>query len=541
MTPSSQFSTWLRRHQWLLAALLFVFFYSLPTVGFPLDRDHGVFLTIGRCILDGGVPYADCWDTKPPGIFFLFAGIAKLFGESFWGVRIFDLLWLLVFSRFLYQFGKRTLGEVPAALGTALHAVAYHGLGYRNTANPESFLMLFVVLGFLLAVRGRGNAVLNHAVAGCLMGAAFWFKFNALIFSPLLLALPFLALPYHERREGGTRRPGWPAWGKNLAAFAGGVGAMVAAGVLYFWTTGGLRAFHETFFEVVPRYVRMGYDSKPDFVWWFGVLQERVGFWTEVMLVVLLVICLRSKAEERRQLAPVLLAALIGLASAILQMRLWIYTFAPALPFLSLLWAYLAVWFVRLVSGWSGELRRRGMRIAQVAVWGLTAVVLVPPLVPIFTDSLARYRSAAVWVRDPEIAYRTYTWNALYAHWGEMMRVIDLVRGSSRSGEKIFVWGFEPLIYYKSGRRPASRFVTNMPLVAPWAPEEWRTELMSEFRVAPPEIFIVNRDDAVYRILFTRKDSEQSLADFPELDEFISQRYVSLRDFHAFHVFLLRN
>ena len=294
--------------------------------------------------------------------------------------------------------------------------------------------------------------------------------------------------------------------------------------------------------RVVPNYVRMGYDANLDYIiGWFGVLQERVGFWTEAMLAVVLVIYLFSKTEERVRLAPVVLAALVGLASAILQMRLWIYTFAPSLPFFSLLWAYLAVRIVRLIRVWSEEFRRREMRVAQISLWLLLAVVLVPPLLPIFTGAIAGYRSAAVWVRGPEAAYRSYTWNAFYAHWGEMMQVIEFVKANSRPEEKIYVWVFEPLIYFKSGRRPASRFVTNMPLVAPWAPEQWRTELMGDFRSAPPRLFIVNRDDAVYRILFTRKDSEQSLSDFPELHRFLSERYVSLRNYHAFQVFRIRN
>ena len=530
-----------RPHGWLIGSLVFVFVHALPSLRLPLDRDHGVFLTIGRCILEGGIPYQDCWDTKPPGVFYLFALIVRLFGASIWGVRVVDLFWLMALSYLLFRFAERTLGRRVAALGVALHSVAYFQLGYRNTANPESFLMLPVLGSFLVILSRKGNPALKHSVAGVLMGVAFWFKFNAIIFAPLVLFLLFL-----ERNSAGQIESRAPKpigkrgeWIRNLPAFAGGLILVGAAPPLYFWLTGAWQAFYETFFKVVPLYTQMAIDWTPSFLWWsLGQLQTRLGLGTELMLAA--VLALAWKGEERRKVAPVLLAAFLGLASVAVQFRFWIYSFATSLPFLSVLWAYLFVRILGQFQSWSADFGRRGWQVARVFVWVVLVSLILTPLASFSADFLDRYRSAAIWARGPEAAHRDYSWNALYAHWGEMMEVIDFVKGNSDAGDAIYVWGFEPLIYYKSGRRCPTRFVTNMPQIAPWCPPAWREELIRDLRADPPTLVVVNRDDAVFPILYTRNDSEQSLADFPELTRFLTERYISARDFHAFHVFRLR-
>ena len=52
-----------RRKALLLLSFLAVGIKALPMMRFPLGGDHAVFLTLGQCVLDGGVLYQDCWDT----------------------------------------------------------------------------------------------------------------------------------------------------------------------------------------------------------------------------------------------------------------------------------------------------------------------------------------------------------------------------------------------------------------------------------------------------------------------------------------------
>src|SRR5215469_15470311 len=83
---------------WFSAAMLVVVVRALPILSYPPGRDQSTYLLIGRSLLEGKQLYRDLWDNKPPGIFYLYAGISKLFGSALWGVALVDILCLLVIS-----------------------------------------------------------------------------------------------------------------------------------------------------------------------------------------------------------------------------------------------------------------------------------------------------------------------------------------------------------------------------------------------------------------------------------------------------------
>src|SRR5690606_2033536 len=53
-----------RRH--LLAAMAFAGVAALLLISFAHGRDQGIYAAVGRTILEGGVPYRDAFDFKPP-------------------------------------------------------------------------------------------------------------------------------------------------------------------------------------------------------------------------------------------------------------------------------------------------------------------------------------------------------------------------------------------------------------------------------------------------------------------------------------------
>ena len=53
--------------------------------------------------------------------------------------------------------------------------------------------------------------------------------------------------------------------------------------------------------------------------------------------------------------------------------------------------------------------------------------------------------------------------------------------------DRLFVWGLEPLVYFLSDRRPASRFMHAIPLLTPWSPPEWREQADRGPRAQPAE------------------------------------------------------
>jgi len=103
-TKAGEARTSLLSRALLALAVLFVVVRALPILSFPMGRDQATYLVVGKGLLEGKQLYRDLWDIKPPGIFIVYAGIAKLFGRAMWSVAMVDILLLLLISYLLFRF-----------------------------------------------------------------------------------------------------------------------------------------------------------------------------------------------------------------------------------------------------------------------------------------------------------------------------------------------------------------------------------------------------------------------------------------------------
>src|ERR1700691_4579104 len=104
-----------RTRAWLLGGLAVVLLRAVPNLRYPIGRDQATFCVIGQGLLRGQLLYRDLWDNKPPGIFYIYALIVKIFGPVMWGVGAVDIIWLLVISLCIFYFARRSFGSPAAA------------------------------------------------------------------------------------------------------------------------------------------------------------------------------------------------------------------------------------------------------------------------------------------------------------------------------------------------------------------------------------------------------------------------------------------
>jgi hypothetical protein len=103
--------------------------------------------------------------------------------------------------------------------------------------------------------------------------------------------------------------------------------------------------------------------------------------------------------------------------------------------------------------------------------------------------------------------------------------------------DTIYVWGFEPGVYWFAGRKPATRFLTNTPQRSPWQLEPTRRELIAELTDHWPHTIVVQHRDVMKQVTGDELDSKAALATFPELSELLASRYQfqrTLRDFDLY-------
>jgi Dolichyl-phosphate-mannose-protein mannosyltransferase len=523
--------------RWLLLALALVLLQALPNLSYPIGRDQATYGVIGRGLLHGARLYRDLWDNKPPGIFYIYAGVVKIFGPTLWSIGVLDILWLLAVSVCLFRFAERPLGQPAAFLAVLVNANLHLRAGYWNAAQPETFLMLFIFGSyFLLSSRCRGLK-LKEAGAGVLFAAAFWVKYNAFAFLPFLLLVPYLQFEHSEGRAPGFGLAiKWREWLIEAFRFAAGFLLGSAALVSGLWFSGAWSGFVEEQFQVLPRYAAAAWAGIPHYwLWAAGRIQSGLGFWTECAAVAALTLAWRRRDLAR--LTPALMGAAAGLAALVVQIRYQPYYFETCYPFFAVLWAYLGIQIYEATRAVARNFRERNWRVARVLAWivcaNLMALCLPGPVAQMVTN----YKAFNEWRQNPARFYSSYNWPGAAEHLRDVLRVVRYLKRNPATAAGVYVWGNEPLIYYLSGYQPPTRFIWNLALIAPWRLPGWRQQLVSQLSESQPRFIIVARDDEVHDLSGTTQDSAQTLQDFPALANYLRDFYQPCKDEVTFEIY----
>jgi hypothetical protein len=105
------------------------------------------------------------------------------------------------------------------------------------------------------------------------------------------------------------------------------------------------------------------------------------------------------------------------------------------------------------------------------------------------------------------------------------LEVADYLFTHSQPDDELFIWAFEPAIYYLSQRQSASRFIYNFPLYGRFAWPEFRETVVAELTADPPQVILVANGDAQPWLTGTDIDSAGALAEFAELNRIVTEQY----------------
>jgi hypothetical protein len=163
------------------------------------QEDTGVFFYAAQRLLDGGLPYRDIWDHKPPGVYFVDA-----FGLAFGGrvgVWLIQIAFLAAAALAGYRALRREFGDVPALIGSLAWLVASPRLFLeRGHTNFVEFFALPLQLGALL-LYVRPLTTSRALTIGVLGGAAVLFKPTLV---GIWIAIGLVTLVQRRRQAVGT-------------------------------------------------------------------------------------------------------------------------------------------------------------------------------------------------------------------------------------------------------------------------------------------------------------------------------------------------
>jgi len=138
--------------------------------------DEAYYGTIANDILDGGTVYRTAVDMKPPGMYYIYAGVFQLAGKN--NLRAIHLLAIFVVvttALVLRRIGARVADDWAGAWAGIGYASFVHAYLPRDTlaANSEIFASLPLVLSVLVFLQGEEKAGWGWMfLSGALVGSA---------------------------------------------------------------------------------------------------------------------------------------------------------------------------------------------------------------------------------------------------------------------------------------------------------------------------------------------------------------------------------
>lgn len=453
---------------WMLALVLLAAF-RLPSLAQPAGGDQFLYSYVAERVLDGGVPYRDAFEQKPPGVFAVYAVMWGLWPhESV--VAAADLAASVLVAVLLVNLGGRMfngrVGYVAAALFLLLGdpGILKSG-GLYTRAQCETFIALAVTCAMWCAWTSWGRVV-RLLVAGLLCGCFIWLKYNAVVYlGPVALAV--LMSPENE----GTRHT------RGLAWLAGGLAAALGLGVAWFAATGALAdlwsgtvAYNLAYSSETyrgPAHAAQYVLTMPvnrtfiDGLWFFGGLGA-------TMLVI------QIHHERRPRIVALAWVVASILSIAINGSRGLPQYFVQAQPALALAAAGgLALAWRSRVGGFFRPLAAVAAALVILAgVWrvGIEPTPLWKPRLFGLPQAVSNasfdlsYASGRIG-RDDYLARFSRETSGKYSP-ASVERLALHVRQMGKANEPIFVFGFASGgVYVKSGRRSASRFFWSRPVV----------------------------------------------------------------------------
>jgi hypothetical protein len=519
----------------LLVALIGL---RIPSLAQPAGGDQSLYAYVADRIAVGDVPYRDAFEQKPPGIFYVYALVGSVLPRAAL-VPGADLAASALTALLLVVLGRRLFGSHSGFMAATLYLLLGDpGLqrlgGLHVRAQCETFIGLAVTVALVLAWRERTRPdPPTLALAGALVGCAFWLKYNALAFALPVAAAAVLAAgrPLSRRRPFSVGI--WLALGGTVVVAVGTAGFALAGALPDLWL--GTVAYNLTysgetyrnFAHVVSYPFTMPVTrARVDGLWFIGLLGAALLVW---------------KQRDRGAIVSVAWVAAAVLSIALNGARGLPQYFVQAAPALALAGA------AGLQAAWRVRTTTRVPLAAAVAlvVAGLWRVGAEP---------------AARW--EPRLFGLTQAWRQMdgdrRALDGEtprdhylrqfagakyepvaVERLARFITSTTLDGEPVYVFGFASGAVLTAAKRPsASRFFWSRPVVLEFAADRvgfGTFGLMADLHDDSPPIVALQKHDwglAEPNV----PDSEAFFLSSPVLGPWLREHYTLAYEDDAFSV-----
>ena len=250
----------------------------------PIDSEE-MYSVVANEIVDGGRPYADAVERKPPLLFWTYAAVFKIAGKFNWkALHIVALVWTLCAMAGLYVIGCELFDRNTGLIAAFFYSVFQPWWTWKNLSFDGEMLMnLPIICAWAIAFR-RGSSRLRPELflAGALLGAAFLLKQPAAIAAvPLGI---YLLLPSYRASRSLTRTNSII----QAAILTAGFFAVLGLVTIVLWKQGIL---HDAFYWTIADH------DVPHVFWQKGIVNTLTFLGVCLPLVIGAILACRDKDE----------------------------------------------------------------------------------------------------------------------------------------------------------------------------------------------------------------------------------------------------
>ncbi|MEM7507244.1 MAG: hypothetical protein AAF415_10890 [Pseudomonadota bacterium] len=522
ITHSPRFAAWADRLLPLGVALFVLGLFAVMLL-YPFGRDQAIYAVVAQTLTEGGAPYRDAWDFKTPAIFFVYAAAQSLLGEAEAMIRLFEILLWLTMGVGYWLITRRLMDGRAALLCFAVAIYCLVRAGYWHVGQPESFGAVALVWALVLALDRRADPpfLMLRAVA-----IAALYTFAALLKPPLGGGI---LVSY-----GVMLARIWPVAGLpgalrlTLGFTLGGLLVLGAFGA-YFAATGSWGDFVDAVLIFAPQYTAISHTELGPLQALGKTLRLMASFWflLPAGLICLALFCWRDwpVIGAALHIGGVAFVALCGVA---LQAKFFHYHYASAVGLLALPagWGLWMLW---------QRVRGRPLALAGLGLALAVAMLKLPHDQTFWWKNAQRLR--AEMGQDPAGIHNRIYSNQSFAY-GDNLAAATWLRRNAPEDARLAVWGFEPILFYRSGLGLYHRYIYNIPMLAAWSKAEARAEFMAGFATAPPWAVVVQSNDTLAYVSGDPRTSREMLEqDFPALREELARGYESTATFGPLEIY----
>ena len=223
-----------------VAILLLYFFIRIGFQDIPIERDEGSYAYMGHLLLQGGTPYLDFYEMKPPALFYSYALLSGLSGGDLAWMHVWMAVFLFAGGMFLFYLVRRWLDDgaaVFAVLGYAALSMMPYASGFSIQA--EHMVAVFAIAGLWALTKGLQMGTRRWIIlSGILLCYGLLIKQNGIFFAALAITL----VPFYHRTENPTqwvgntlRDGGWLALGAAIPVAIFAVLMIIQGNLAEFW------------------------------------------------------------------------------------------------------------------------------------------------------------------------------------------------------------------------------------------------------------------------------------------------------------------